>query len=422
MRNGLSCQIVKMNSKHIVRPENCTGCALCANVCPKDAIVMQWNTEGFLSPRVDAERCVQCGLCVKQCPALGERPTYEDNPDTVVSFGAWNKDEEIHLKSSSGGVFSAVATEVLARGGCVFGVVWETPTKAVYAKAETEEELAPMRGSKYTQAVPGYVYRQVLAELKAQRPVLFSGTPCAVNALRKYLKVPYENLLTIDIVCHGTPSHLLLEKFVGEDEARSGKKITHVSFRDKPEGWQRFHVTRHYEDGSRASCAQQEDVYMGLFLCDKALNVTCYNCAYAHFPRRGDISLADYWGVERNHPDWPIEQGISAVIANTDKGLDILRQVAPSVQLQEEPFSLIYAGQGVVYIRPPKQVPTERSAVLTTLQQLPLQTAYHRYVLSVKIGPFRVLKTSLAGQAQALLMRICRRANRLIGKLRRQLS
>ena len=203
---------------HITPPENCTGCGLCANVCSKNAIHMVWSKDGFLIPQVDAEACINCGLCVKQCIALEENPKFTDDIDNVVSYGGWNNNTEIHLKSSSGGIFTALAEHVIEQGGIVFGVVWKDKYTAIFDKTDSLEGLSRMRGSKYTQAIPGIVYKNVLAELKTGRQVLFSGTPCQVHALHKYLRKPFDNLLTIDIVCHGVPSHLILEKYIAENE------------------------------------------------------------------------------------------------------------------------------------------------------------------------------------------------------------
>ena len=384
-----------ISTNHITPPQNCTSCGLCANVCSRDAIRMVWNKDGFLVPQVDTEKCVNCGLCVKQCIALEERPGYTDDINSVIAYGGWHKDDGIHLNSSSGGIFTALAENVIQQGGIVFGVVWKDKLTAVFDKAETADELSRMRGSKYTPAVPGNVYRDVKKELLKGRQVLFSGTPCQVHALKKYLRKPYDNLLTVDIVCHGTPSHLILEKYISEDEARTGKTIDHVTFRDKPEGWLKFHVTRHYTDGSKDSEALSTDIYMRMFLCDKALNKVCYNCPYAHIPRQGDITLGDYWGVENHHQDWPINKGISAVLVNTEKGHYTLLELSNKLDLHREPFKNIYAGQDVVYVRPGKQIPEVRSLVLQKLRIWPLTDVYHRIANSIKIGPLRLPTTGI---------------------------
>lgn len=384
-----------MKSKHITPPVNCTGCGLCDNVCPKDAIRMVWSKKGFLVPEVDTEKCVNCGLCVKQCIALEDNIKYADDINSVAAYGGWHKDAGIHLKSSSGGIFTALAEQVILQGGVVFGVVWKDKLTAVFDKAETEDELSRMRGSKYTPAVPGNVYRDVKKELQKGRQVLFSGTPCQVHALKKYLRKPYDNLLTVDIVCHGEPSHLILEKYISEDETRTGKTIDHVSFRDKPEGWLRYHVTRHYTDGSKATEAYSSDLYMRIFLCDKALNTACYNCPYAHFPRQGDITLGDYWGVEKHHADWPLDKGISSVLVNNSKGKAALEGLSDKISLRSEPFEKIYKGQSVVYVKPKTEVPPSRALVLNKIHKMSLDDVYCKEVKGFSLGPITLSKSGL---------------------------
>lgn len=375
---------------HITAPQNCTGCGLCANVCSKNAIQMVWSKDGFLIPKVNNDACVNCGLCVKQCIALEEKGAYSDDLTSVVAYGGWNKNEDTHLKSSSGGIFSALATKVITQGGIVFGVVWKDKLTSVFDKAETTEELALMRGSKYTPAIPNDVYRNVKQELKSNRPVLFSGTPCQVHALKKYLGKDYDNLLTIDIVCHGVPSHLLLEKYISEVEKNVAKKVAYISFRDKPEGWKNYHLTLHYEDGTTTSVSSQNNIYMKLFLSDKALNYACYNCPYAHFPRQGDITLGDFWGIERHHSDWPIDKGIAAILTNSDKGKKALQQVSDLIVFKEEPFSHLYSGQEDMYTRAPKQIPNDRALVLEKLQEWPLKRVVDKIINTVKIRGFRL--------------------------------
>lgn len=165
------------SSRHITPPLNCTGCGLCANVCGHDAIQMLWSKEGFLVPQVNLDTCINCGACVKACPAQPEHLTglrkEAEDKQPLSSYGGWNSNKDMHLVSSSGGIFTALAEQIFAAGGCVFGVVWENKDTARSTKAESKEELAGMRGSKYTQAVPGMVYREVRSELKKGRCVLF---------------------------------------------------------------------------------------------------------------------------------------------------------------------------------------------------------------------------------------------------------
>ncbi len=384
---------MKKARTHIAPPADCTGCALCANVCPRDAISMEWNTDGFLAPVVNESRCVDCGLCLRACIASEPPAAYADKPEEVESYGAWNGDEELHHGSSSGGVFSALAKDIFSRGGCVFGVAWQDKETAVFGKAENMEELAAMRGSKYTPALPGYVYRQVREELEAGRHVLFSGTPCQVHALKAFLKRDCERLLTLDIVCHGVPSRLLLQKYIREAEMLCGKAVERIAFRDKPDSWLNFSVTRHYADGSQESTHLHEDTYMQMFLSNEALNNACYNCPYAHLPRQGDVSVGDYWGVQKYHPEWPVRWGVSALLVNTPKGRQLLEKLPPHIlERRQEPFCNIYAGQSVVYVKPQAPLPPNRPYALSFLrdERMSLQQAIDEVTLCRRVAGIRL--------------------------------
>lgn len=401
---------------HITPPENCTGCGLCANVCSKDAIRMVWSEKGFLIPEVDISACVNCGLCVKKCIALEDKIQYADDIDSVNSYGGWNKNENTHLISSSGGIFTAVAEHIIKQGGIVFGVIWKDKLTAIFDKAETIEALSKMRGSKYTPALPGNVYRNVYSELKRGRQVLFSGTPCQVHALKKYLNKDYLNLLTIDIMCHGIPSHLIMEQYIKEDETISKKIIDYISFRDNSKGWNNYQVTKYYTDGTHSSTPMQTDIYMKMFLCDKALNYVCYNCPYAHIPRQGDITLGDYWEVQNYHPDWPINKGVSAILANSEKGLTMLETLSNKLTLHKEPFHKIYNGQKVVYIKPNKKVPKEREKVLAKIKTSSLHYVYNHIVQSVTFGPIRLSKRGIVYKTFYFCKRCLRALKRRIIK------
>ena len=388
--------------KAITPPPECTGCALCANVCAHDAINMVWSEDGFLVPEVDATRCMNCGACVKACPAqpehLGKLRAETDNtPEPPEAYGGWNTENETHLVSSSGGIFTALAQHTFNAGGCVFGVVWSSKDTAEFTKAENMAELAAMRGSKYTQAMPGTVYRQVKAELKKGRQVLFCGTSCQVYALRRYLRKEYDNLLLVDILCHGVPSRHLLQSYIQHYELTEGKEISEITFRHKDGDWENYKVQKRFKDASSVSHPNGEDMFIRLFVGDIVLNKACYNCPHARLPRVGDITLGDFWGVtETGHADWPIKDGISSVLSNTSKGESLLRKLNQQNELILQPtcFAQLYKGQPFTYIRKGEELPQDRENALLQLSRKRIFPLYKRLYLVEKCGPFRLSKGS----------------------------
>lgn len=363
---------------------------------------MVWSKEGFLIPVVNPEQCIYCGLCVKMCPAQPRalrQQHYHDKIDKVIAYGGWNRHMKIHQNSSSGGVFSALAERVFSVGGCVFGVVWQDKETAVFAKAENMEELAPMRGSKYTQAIPGSVYRDVKAELARGRQVLFTGTACQVYALKKHLCKPYESLLTFDIVCHGVPSRKLLQAYVKHYEHEQRKELKEIYFRYKDGNWQGYKVQKRFIDGSVVNHVNSHDMFMGLFIGDYVLNQACYNCPHAHLPRPGDLTLGDFWGnLHSLHPNWPISDGIGSLIANSEKGQEVLESLAfdGKITLHKEPFQNLYNGQPRSYLRGNEtRVSPDRDEVIQMLNVAPISKVYEKYHNSITIGSLRIRKNGV---------------------------
>lgn len=325
--------------KSITAPENCTGCALCANICPREAISMDWNRDGFLVPIVNNDACVDCGVCVKQCPALKSNEAKDNGAGTFCSTGyaAWSTDAQILRESSSGGVFSEMAGFIIQQGGCVYGVRWEENLRARFHRIEREEEIAQFRGSKYVQAEPGMAYRQVLMDLRTGRKVLFAGTPCQVHALNVYLKKEYENLITVSLACHGVPSRLLAERYVAEHEQKERCRMTGWQFRNKLNGWVDFLTVNEYSNGKVRSRLRHKDDYMRVFLADVAMKKACFSCAHSYVnnavPEIGDVALGDFWNVRKYHPGWDVFKGISTVLCHSTKGDNLIRALADKGKL-----------------------------------------------------------------------------------------
>lgn len=328
----------------LTESNDCCGCWSCVTVCPQQCIAMKEDTEGFLYPDIDERICVNCGLCEKVCPVIHQKE--ERKPLKV--YAAKNKDEEIRLNSSSGGVFSLLAEKILNEKGVVFGAKFNENWEVVHAHCESMEGLADFRGSKYVQSRIENTFNEAKEFLNQRRKVLFTGTPCQIAGLKLFLRKEDENLITVDFVCHGVPSpkvwSLYLNSIIapkrnnGENSILSSLKekpvITSVSFRDKKKGWKKFgFVVR------KSACKADEDtvllsetldvnLYMKGFLKDLYLRPSCHACPTKCFKSGSDITIADYWGIQNVLPEFDDDKGVSLVMINNSKGKQYYQNIS----------------------------------------------------------------------------------------------
>lgn len=317
--------------------QNCSSCAACANICARSAISMQLDAEGFYRPVIDAEKCVKCGACERACPwtkSVANPNVADASPKTVAAYA---KDDSVRLQSSSGGIYSVLAERVLDDGGIVVGVAQTAPTRFGHIVVDNMAGLAKLRGSKYVQADVGLVYREVRSLLNVGRKVLFSGTPCQVAGLYAVLgkNAASANLFTVDIVCHGSPSVKVFEKYVLELEKEKSALVSSSWFRDKRKGWRLFSMTSTLNhltgNGFVFTKTLHEDKFLHVFLQNICLNSSCVDCCYGKLPRVADISLGDYWNIARVHPQMDDNKGTSVVLLNTEHGKALFESVADKV-------------------------------------------------------------------------------------------
>jgi coenzyme F420-reducing hydrogenase beta subunit len=358
--------------------ERCDGCEACASVCPAACIELREDEEGFRYPRVDPAACTECGACEEVCPALSPSPAPGSAAPAV--FAARSLDAATRAASSSGGVFSAIAEDVLARGGAVFGARFDGSLQLGHAAAERLADLAALRGSKYLPSLVGGAFEGVRRTLEAGRPVAFVGTPCQVGGLRAFLhaRPARGDLVTIDLVCHGVPSLRAFRAYTGWLERRQASRLTGLEFRGKRTGWKRFEVVATFEDGAEYRAPFGDDPYMRAFLWNLCLRPACHACRWARIPRVGDLTLGDYWGIERVRPDLDDDRGTSVVLVSTPRGEEALARVRGRLAVDATALEAAVAGN-VCLVRPVPASPG-RPAFLRDLAAAPFETVMKRHL------------------------------------------
>ncbi len=324
----------------IENKQDCCGCSACAQRCPKHCISFREDTEGFLYPHVDASECIDCGLCEQVCPML-HQPVAERKPLAV--YAARIQNEKIRLTSSSGCVFTALAEEIIREGGVVFGASFNADWEVVHDYTETVSGLSKFRGSKYVQSRIGDSYMLTESFLKAGRKVLFSGTPCQIAGLKKFLRKDYANLLPVDVICHGVPSPGVWREYLKDGIMASTQQkktapthsihekditIESISFRDKTLGWKKssFSIVLSTTDGSGeklnfCSCTPYtENIYTKGFLANLYLRPSCHKCPIKCGKSGSSLTIGDFWGLQSAMPELDDDKGTTALLVMDTQG------------------------------------------------------------------------------------------------------
>ena len=304
-----------------VSVQDCALCGACFNACPVDAISFSKAYLDFRYPEIDVTRCVHCNQCEKACPILGDKSKPEDG--YPIAFAAKSNDDSVRLHSSSGGAFYELASQMLRDGGYICGAVFDESFHVRHIVSNSQGDLLRMMGSKYAQSNVGYCYREIKEKLNAGEKVLFSGCPCQVAGLRTYLGKSYKDLLLVELICHGIPSDLMLQTYIGMQEKKYGAKLKQLEFRNKAKGWHNSSVRMEFENGKIYSKSITADAYMNGFLGSTFLKSSCYNCRFRNFASGSDIVLGDFWGAEVELPE-DDNKGTSAILVNSKKATDML--------------------------------------------------------------------------------------------------
>ena len=343
---------------------------------------MHEDSEGFLYPVVKTEDCINCGICERICPILSQN----SSRIPIKCFAAKGKDEEVVRKSSSAGIFSLLADYIIKKGGVVFGARFNQFWEVEHSYTETLEGISQFRGSKYVQSKIGGSYQETENYLKQGRTVLFTGTPCQIAGLKKYLRKEYDKLFAVDVVCHGTPSPMVLRSYLrnvlnlkpsteilSEEEAT---RISSFSFRDKHYSWERFCVKIDGldEEGNNTVLVHNlytQDSFMQAFLHNYMLRPSCYNCPARKGKSESDLLIGDYWGISRLYPDFFSSKAVSMVLAYSQKGLALFDDL--DLDKMEVPYE---STKGNLPIESDVSKPKERAPFFNDFSNQGIQAIY----------------------------------------------
>ena len=346
----------------LAKKEYCTGCTACEAVCPKSAIVMKADEYGFLHPEIDTEKCINCSLCEKVCP-INHHLNSEAEPK---AYAAFIKNETVRLESSSGGLFTEIAKTVLNKGGAVFGAAYNERFEVEHILVENEAELYKLRGAKYAQSRLNNTFSDVKKYLDEGKCVLFSGTPCQVGGLKSFLKKDYDNLITVDFICHSVPSPLAWSEYVKyrAELDNEGMLPENINLRSKETGWSRYQYSNlfKYKKDKSHKVKSGESLYMKLFVGGYICRKSCENCKFKGYSRVSDITLGDFWGIWDIYPEMDDNKGTSAVLVHTNRGQKLWMDINSKIESQEVTLDQI-SQQNISMLIPSKANPNREYAL-----------------------------------------------------------
>ena len=312
--------------------KDCCGCFACGSICSQSAISMRPDKEGFLYPEVDKNKCKECGYCKKVC-VFQKKYTLRVNKNIQV-YAVKHVSSKVRNRSSSGGIFTAISDEILFHKGTVYGVGYDEKMVACHQRATDKNARDNFRGSKYVQSEIRQTLKHVQDDLENGLSVLFTGTPCQIAAVKEYIKRKHVNakqLILCDVVCHGTPSPKIFSEYLKYAEILKGKKLVNHVCRSKNLGWHRHTEMNIFEDGEEDFKSQYSQVYKALFYGSIILRPCCHNCKYTNLSRQSDLTMADYWGIEKCFPGFDDNKGVSLLLVNTVKGQKMFENVCSNI-------------------------------------------------------------------------------------------
>lgn len=325
----------------------CCACGACVSVCPKNAISMQIDENGFSYPHIDHAKCIKCGACKRACGFQNQPPFCLP----IKVYAASAKSKDVLNKSASGGAFAIVASNILSCGGYVYGAALEMQEGKLVPKhicISDVSQLSRLQGSKYVRSNVSAVYKEIKDKVQNGDLILFSGTPCQVASLKRFLGKDYENIFFIDIICHGVPEQQLFYDFIDYREKKLKGIITDFNFRDKSRG-QGYTTRTEYERGGRKyykTNKGEKFAYIRFFSKSFTLRENCYNCPYSQKERISDLTIGDFWGFSDEYPNrigelFNEKDGISCILCNSSKGEELIENCRDALNIFQTDYSSV---------------------------------------------------------------------------------
>jgi coenzyme F420-reducing hydrogenase beta subunit len=331
--------------------EDCVGCGACHDICPKSAISFVTDEEGFWYPIVDADKCVDCGLCDKVCPIINSEELNKTNIDQPIVFSAYNSNPEVRFLSTTGGIYSALAEKMFEQGGYIGGAVWTENLQVKHIVSNKPEDLLRLRGSKYLQSDSTGLFKEIKGLLIKGEKVLVCGCPCQMAALRAFLQKEYENLIVVDFICCSINSPKVFKEYIKSMETEYGSKVINYHPKNKEYGgWHNFAFKATFADGQIYVKRRTEDDFTHCFIGSHvAARPSCFECHYKSVPRVADITIADFWGIEKVNPEMDSPHGTSVVLLNNEKGRLFFNLLGNKVITNNQTLEEAKAGNANLY-------------------------------------------------------------------------
>ena len=367
--------------------EACCGCGTCSDICALDAITMQPDEEGFLYPVIDPSLCADCGRCTEICPIL--RKGHYKEASFPHFYAARHKSKDVLLHSTSGGAFTALSDAILHQGGVVYGAVFDEAFRVLHARAETPAQRDRMRFSKYVQSNLRDTFSRIQSDLRDGRKVLFTGTPCQNAGLRGFLgdSPLAETLYCCDVICYGIASPLIWEDYKRHLEQEYGGALVTLQFRSKKYAWSRPNSKKGFLLTTQGSPEPQEDnrFYQLFFQAGTINRPSCSQCPFTDIYRPSDITIADYWGIEKYSSSWFSPLGVSLVLVNSEKGSRLFQQLGEDLETEERSFEEAFREQKK--LSRPAPLPENRVQFWQDYRQLGFDRIFDQYTVNDPSSP-----------------------------------